>query len=234
MRTVSLATLRSRLLWRADVGNENQRFPVAEQDDCINEGIAKFHSEVVRADGQGVFDTDYAFMTVNGTETYSLPGEFLDVKTVKLVRDGVTRTLEVYSELDVDWLASPMYATDGWCRFYRLRGDNISIMPVTDAPYAVTVRYTPTAVRLVAPSNTLDGIDGCEEYVVAWAAQRFAIKNRDWELQGVLEGVKAESLDQMRALVVNRNAAEGERVQDHGRKLVGSLRGRAPFRRRWP
>lgn len=220
MRTVSLTTLRSRVRWRTDTEREVSRFPDAELDDCINEAIAQFHSEIVRADGQGVEEASTSFMTVANTDTYPLPAVFLELRGVILTSFGYKRTLRVWSEIDVDLIANDdLWVNNDCISFYRLVGQNIQLMGMPKAAFRVDVKYVQTAVKLVAPSNTVDGVNGLEEYVVAWAGERFALKNRDWELNGALKAEREEIVDRLRALISNRNDAEPAHFEDGARRL---------------
>lgn len=232
-RQVDLGTLTRRLRWRTDTENETQRFPDSEAYDCLNEGIAQFHAEIVRADGQGYAAAETFFMSSIGQEMYAMPAEFLEVTEVAVLVDGRDRKLAVYDQWDRDALSNTSNWFDCGFGYYRIVGDNISLMSVPTAVRKVTVRYVATAVRLLAPTNTLDGIDGCEEFAVAWAAQRFAFKNGYWDLNDRLMADKAETLDRMRALVVNRNASEPNRVGDAAGKRVNRGWNRFAMRGRW-
>jgi len=220
MRTVSLTTLRSRVRWRTDTERETSRFPDAELDDCINEGIAQFHSELVRADGQGVQEASTFFMTVSGTDTYALPAVFLELRGVTLTSFGFVRTLRVWDEIDIDIIQNDdVWVNNDCIGFYRLVGDNIQLRGMPRGAFRIDMKFVQTAVRLVSPANTVDGINGLEEFIVAWAATCFADKNRDWELKGQMQARQEEVLDRLRALVSNRNDAEPDHFLDGARKL---------------
>lgn len=235
MRTVSLTTLRSRVRWRTDTERETSRFPDTELDDCINEGIAQFQSELVRADGQGVQEASTFFMTVNGTDTYALSASLLEVRGVTATSPGFTRNLRVWSEIDVEILAN----ADIWINgngngigFYRIVGDNIQLRGMPRSAFRVDIKYVQNAVKLVLPANTVDGVNGLEEYVVCWAGERFALKNRDWELNGALKAEREEVVDRLRALVSNKNASEPDTFQDGARNTLRGWR-RGPYGRSW-
>lgn len=219
-RQVDLTTLLARLSWRTDTMNEVSRFPPAEATDCINEGIAQFHSEVIRADGQGFAEAETVFTTVIGQEMYSLPAELLDVVHASVTVDGRERDLNVYDQWDRSALLNTANYYDCGFGYYRIVGDNVSILAVPTAARVVTIRYVATAVKLVAPTNTLDGIDGQEEFAISWAAQRFALKNRDWELNARLIEDQNSQLDRLRALVSNRNRSEPNRVGDRAGRQI--------------
>jgi hypothetical protein len=225
MRTVSLTTLRSRVRWRTDTERETSRFPDTELDDSINEAIAQFQSELVRADGQGVEEASTFFMTVNGTDTYALSATLLEVRGVTATNSGITRALRVYSELDVELFANDdLWVNSNSIGAYRIVGANIQLRGMPRSAFRVDIKYVQNAVKLVAPSNTVDGVNGLEEYIVCWAGERFALKNRDWELNGALKAEREEIVDRLRALVSNKNASEPDRFQDGARNTMRSWR----------
>lgn len=220
-RYVDLVTLRSRVRWRTDTMNEVARFPDAEVNDCINEGIANFHMELLRVRGQGFNEATTTFNTTIGTELYSLPAQFLQCLKVWTIRDSCEYVLRTYEEIETDGM-SDLASWDtctGWS--YRISGDNISIRPRPKTVKTIYVKYVPSAVKLVADSNTVDGVDGLEEYIVAWAGQRIAIKNRDEWLSGQFDKEMSLALDKLRTTQASRNAAEPPRMQD--------VRGRAGY-----
>lgn len=224
-RQVSLTTLRQRVRWRTDTENETARFPDTELDDCINEGIAQYHAERIRSDAQGFADSETTFTTVSGTELYALPAEFLEVTHVSVTVDGRDRDLRLYDQWELETLSAISVRQDADFGFYRLVGDNISLKPTPKRARVVRVKFKGTAVRLTAPSNTVDGVVGLEEFIVAWASQRLAIKDRNWDLKGILETDKQEILDRMRAIDANRNASEPTRMAD----AAGRLRNNRPW-----
>lgn len=214
-RNVDLVTLRTRVRDRSDTENETQRFTDARINDYVNEGIAQFHARVLRARGQGFAEVSTFITTSIGVEIYALPAQLLELVKVYTKIDGVERVLETYEEFDTNYMSDP----GSWGLYrdpshYRIIGDNISLRPTPSEVRIVNIKYIATAVKLVADSNTVDGIDGFEEFIVAWAAQRAAIKNRDWELKGTLDADIAAQIDQIEAVQPARNAAQAPRMQD--------------------
>lgn len=228
-RDVRLDTLRSRVRWRCDIENETTRFPNSELLDGINEGIAKFHSRVVRARAQNLYEDSTTVTTSAQVEVYALPAEFMEVVKASVNINGFEVDLLPYEFLDTDGYSD----TASWQSMmarpqYRLRGANISFRPIPDAAYTVTVVYIPTAVKLVADSDTMDGVDGLEEFVVAWASKRVAIKQKDTELIAILDREMETALQEIDGLVHARSAGAPPVMQD-----VRRLRHPYRWRRRW-
>src|SRR5882762_7912240 len=126
-RPVSLAVLRDRLRWRTDTQNELTRFPDAELNDCINEGIANFHAEVLRCRGQGFGETQTTITTAYGVQVYPLPAAALEVAKVWMTINSAERVLRTYEEFETDGLVEPVSFETIIDPSYRITGDNISI-----------------------------------------------------------------------------------------------------------
>ena len=90
-RNVDRATIRERVRWRSDTENATRRFPDTELNDAINEGIAQFHAEMVRARGQGFSEATTSVTTVTGVQEYALPATFLEVVKVWTLINGLQR-----------------------------------------------------------------------------------------------------------------------------------------------
>lgn len=183
MRTVALSTILERVRRRTDTQSETARFDDASVIDDINEGVAWFHRQVVAARGPGQLRSTVSISTVDGTATYELPAYFLEVMAVYTTIDGVRRTFDRFNDNDVDGTLSTGLSWAGSAGlFYNLQGANIAFLPAPDAIHTVTLDYCPTAVQLITPTDTLDGIDGLEEAAVCWASKQIARKQRDFEL----------------------------------------------------
>lgn len=224
MRAVNLATLRRRVRRRSDAGGDLRRFPDSEVDDCINEGIAQFHSEIVRASGQGFEEAEFSFVTVSGTNVYPLPAEFLQVRAVRLIEGDRVRSLRVFSEWDVDILKNTDLWINAGVAFYRLLGSNIELEPMPKSAVTCTVKYVNTAVKLVSDLNAIDGINGFEEFVVLWAAEVICTQNNEQDRVQLMMARRQEILDRMVAIINNRNDAEPPTVGDAARRLYRPYR----------
>lgn len=213
-RTVTLATLRSRVRWRTDTENETTRFSDANITDALNEGIAKLHSRIVRARGEGYYESSTTVNTAAGTETYTLPATFFSLLKVFATIDGREYVFTPYEAVETDGLRDNV----SWGTLteiqYRLRGGNISFRPVPNGVYPVTIVFAPASGLLVNTSDTLDGIDGLEEFAVCWAAKRIAMQQRDFALCGVLDGEMERAFQEIDGLCHARDAALPPRMLD--------------------
>jgi hypothetical protein len=213
-RNVTLTTLKSRVRWRTDTENETTRFSDTNIVDAINEGLAKLHSRMVRARGESYLESTSTVSTVNGTESYALPASFLSLLKVYTTIDNREIVLTPYEFVETDGYTD----TSSWSPLvdlqYRLRGANISFRPIPDAAHTVTLVYAPASVLLVSGSDTVDGVDGLEEFAVAWAAKRIATQQRDFALCNVLDGEMERGLQEIDGLCHARDAAMPPRMLD--------------------
>lgn len=211
-RQVSLTTLRAQVRQRTDTENETSRFTVAEVDGYINAGIAQFHQELVLACGQGFDEATTFFTTAKDVEMYSLPADWLSIRKLWSKQDGVEYVLDTYQDPETDGIVEPA----GYPQImrYRIVGDNISIRPTPDVARVVNVKYLTTTTDLVAPGNTVNGIDGLEEYIICWASKQIAIKQRDDLLISMLDAQRAEVRSRLIALQRARNSDDPPRMID--------------------
>jgi hypothetical protein len=200
----------------ADVETDLKRFPQAEVWDYINRAIKHFHTELLRVRGQGYSLSDTFITTSQGVEMYGLPATFLQATKVWTIVDGRERVLRGYEPYETDGIRdqvswdSPLGEFSRW----RLVGDNISLRPTPPSSKTVFIRYVTTLVKLTSGSNTIDGIDGFDEFIVAWAARRMAIKDNKMELVGTLSQDIQDTLERLRVTWRSRNAAEPVRMLD--------------------
>jgi len=212
---VSRAELRDQIRLRTDTQNETRRFPDSEVNIYINKGIAALHRKMLRSRGQGFSEASTIVTLIGGQESYALPAALMEIVKVFTRIDGEERVIHSYEEWDTQGLVEPQPVSIYSNFAYRIVGDNISIRPVpSSSGQSVTIKYVSTAVKLTADSNTVDCVDGFDEYIVAWASKRIAIKQRDDVLIAMLDGEMGAALSDIQALSPARNAAEPPRMQD--------------------
>ncbi len=151
-RTVTLATMRTKVRQRADAEND-PHVTDAEIDGLINDAYTFFYDKLIESCPPDYFRTTYTFNTADGTVAYALPSDFYKLRQVYSVENSVhNRPLE-----QVDEVAR---------RAYR----------APDAVNSMRLDYIPVASTLSDDSDTIDGINGWDELVVLTAA--IDIKNK--------------------------------------------------------
>lgn len=97
-------------------------------------------------------------------------------------------------------------------REYRIMGSNILIEPSDRAPGTYVLHYVPAYTTLASDTDTLDGINGWEEYVIIDAAMKARIKEespiRDLQYQ------KDQMMARIKTLGAERDYANPETITD--------------------
>lgn len=97
-------------------------------------------------------------------------------------------------------------------RRYVATKATVSIFPTTSAPGSYVQWYTPAFAALVADSDTFDGIDGWEEYIVVDVALKCRVKGE--EDTGDLMAAKAQLRARVQTMAATRDASEAPRIVD--------------------
>ena len=215
-RAVTLTTLQQRVQRRVNLEGATTFLTTAELTDNINESIAHCYDLVRKAFGDDYYRAAYSFSVTSGVSSYALPADFLDVISVDIqlsptsiisAKRYTERERNIYRWFPTGWVF-------GQPVFYRLVGGNINFIPNPSGPFTITVNYVPAATKLVNGSDTFDGINGWEEFVVLDAAIKCAIKDQRYDLVQILQGERARQEQRILDLAPERNAGEAERVQD--------------------
>ena len=239
-RVVTLATLRTRALQRANLGTASngaiiqngQPGQASELTDCINEGIAELHDLILSQEDQPLYLESVTFNTASSTDTYRIgAGQAIPVTDFYRAK-GVDIQFGqniVRSAYPFTWAERNRYKyLGGWVYTqpvsYRLIGkgsdqsqaqfDSIKLMPQPSGQFTCTLWYNPTATRLTNLSDTLDGVDGFEEHVVLTAAIKLLMKQEQFEHAQALQAERGRQEARILAMIPTRDAENPPRVQD--------------------
>lgn len=211
-RTRTLAELRADARKYADQEVATQRFPDAEVNRYVNEGIAACYDLLVEVYGNDYYGTSTTFSTVNGTRAYALPADFYKLH-VLFRSTGSTENvpLEPASTTDEVWLRNikGVYPTH-----YRLRAGYVDLYPIPGGVFTIENHYVPCVAVLSSDAATFDGINGWEEYPAVMAARTMATKDEDFELVAALSARLAELTERIRRMAPARDAGRAPRVKD--------------------
>ena len=97
-------------------------------------------------------------------------------------------------------------------RQYRLQGSNLVIEPEDQAIGDYRLWYVPVYTKLVATTDTLDGVNGYEEYIVIDAAIKMGIKE-ETDVQGLMVQ-KAQILKRITDAAAERDIGQPEVIAD--------------------
>ncbi len=238
-RSVTLATLRTRIYRRADLVGATTRFPAAEVDDEINESIAALLRKLAKGRGHDFYEKEQTVTTVTGQSLYPLADDFFELISVEFEAGGGDIVyVEPFSRATRPELRSTNPGWSGQVFRYRIRGktaindvgsalpDNIEFLPVPESGRAIKVYYVPAPGKLSLDTDVFDGIAGFEEWVVLDVAAKLMQRNN--------------RLDRVQALRAERDIIEAD-VIDHAPKrsrsgpptVVDVMRARWHGTRRW-
>ena len=215
---VSLETLSQRVLQRSNLEGQNQFFTSAEITDLINGSIAEWVDEVRGTTWNGSYSRSaWPIATLNNVQSYALSATFLSLISVDVLvtAAGPYITARPYQEEERNAFRN-MPLAYGWSTgqpvYYQIQGTNISFIPVPQGTYTVTVNYIPTAPLLAEPTDTIDAINGWEEFIVLDAAIKCLMKAGGNDQIPALAGRLEQQRQRIRALAPRRDQQAAERV----------------------
>lgn len=221
-RTRTLLQLRNEVRQRADVESATKRFPDAEVTRYVNQGVAELYDILVDARGASYYRkaTPQSITTTADTVAYALASDFYKLISVRVSNGPPLETFDPLKEAEV---ALTEYTAE-WPLYYDVQGANIALRPYHDAGYIVLVEYIPTATELSADGDTFDGINGWEEYVVAFGAKCCAEKDGAAERIDRCAADMARLRQRIAGLAPSRDKFRPERIRD-ARGTRAHLRG---------
>ncbi len=162
--TQTLLQLKTRVRQKTD--QENSDFITdLELTDYINSAISEFHDIIIsRFEDYFVIDTDIVLSSGN---KITLPIDFLKLRGLdEDLGGGDKRALKKYNFNERNITLSP---SD---KKYRVVKNEIHLLPRVGVNGTYTIWYIPTSTILSLDTDTLDGFNGWEEYVVIDASIR--------------------------------------------------------------
>lgn len=213
--TRTLAQLRTAAKSRCDM--ENSSF-VADSEwlRFINLGYSELYDKLVRARGFDYFGKTGTVNTVAGTATVALPAsDFYKLWGVSASINGDDIPLKrmTIAERD-DFSGSTTRAS--WSSMtpprYMIRGANMLFRPIPDGVYTVTFWYVPHITALSADGDTVDGVNGWEEYIELTAAIQAVIKEEGDPQALMAERARMDA--RIEAMASDRDEGTPIKVQD--------------------
>jgi len=246
---VTLATIRTVVRQQADMTN-SQFVTDAELTGYINSSYQELYGLIAQKFGNDYFtsgspDNWFQFLTDGVSSSYPLP----DGTATYVLKDGSTVAPAFFKLLGVDLQVAPTSGQDGWLtikpfpfvernRFsfpnvqaaygrrtslrYRVNGNRIWITPVPSGGQNIRLWYVPRFVPLVNGTDTLDTVNGWEEYIIIDSAIK--AKDKEESDTSVLMARKAEIVRRMESEAENRDAGSPSTVGD-SRRYNGSYGG---------
>ena len=215
MRTKTLANLRLQSRQRADKVNSGFILD-SELTQYINNSCAELYDLLVGAYGNSYYAKTYPF-AVNSTDTvYDLPSDFYKLEGIDLYINPsrfITLKPFMFNERGryqdgSNWAA--IVAIQG--PRYHLQANQIRFNPSPPGAYNLNMYYVPACPELVSDSDTFDGINGWEEFVIIDAAIKMLQKEESDV--SVLLAQKNEIMKRINTMAENRDEGYSFVVQD--------------------
>lgn len=219
MATITLLELRERARDRAN--QENSTFVSDVMlNSYINYAISDLRDIITSKVGEDYFAIEASFTLSANQETIPLPADFYKLLWVEVMVDGPTAN-PTYVKLNrfeiAEMPAAPYGLANPWVNLkYRLRANNLWLSPVSSTGgQTIRIWYNPLPQTLTSDVDTLDGLNGWDEYVVLLAARKALVK----EEQDVSD-LDREILfmnQRLEAMAPNRDQAQPMRIYDNER-----------------
>lgn len=211
--TKTLAEIRTQVRQRAD--QENSKFiSDSELLSYINASYAELYDILVSAFADYYISSET--FTLSGTNLRALPSDFYKLRGVDYqISNGEWITLYKFNferrnsknrEIIRTYRGEPT-------RQYRLQGSNLRIEPENQADGTYRIWYVPNFTALSADTDTVDGVNGWEEYIVVDAAIKCAIKDEMTDYTGLM-AQKAALSKRIHDMAAERDAGEPEVIGD--------------------
>ncbi len=168
------------------------------------------------------FLTSTTFTLTPPSDTYPLPADFYKLLGVDLQVDPnqqFTLFPFMFNERN-NWRNTP-YAAINAAQYlrYRLEGANIKFIPQPSTGQVITLWYVPVPLKLTTAAspaagqtNTIDAINGYDEYCILDAAINALIKEESDPT--ALQQLKAETTARIKSSAANRDIGMPERMTD--------------------
>lgn len=215
---VTLATLSERALQRSNLEGGSPFIKPFELTDLINGSIAKWVDEVRGTTWNGTYArSPHVFSTVANLAKYPLPQDFLSLLSVDVAIANGQPVISAQSYQEEQRNASRSFPLlGGWGIaqpiYYQVQGTDIAFIPVPQGAYSVTVNYVPTAPVLSDPDDSIDAINGWEEFIVLDAAIKCLLKAGENDSIPQLNARLGEERERIRSMAPRRDMQTAERV----------------------
>jgi hypothetical protein len=197
----------------------------SELTGLVNRSMAELYDLIIENYGEDYYISSATTPLVSGTDAYALPADFYKLVGVDLVISSTNKIpmkrFEFFERNNQNYSAAFF---DQVYR-YRLRGSNLVFSPIPNTTNSFTLWYVPLPTQLVNDSDTLQGFNGWEEYIIVDAAIKMRIKEETDTTQ--LMQQKIDLIERLKKITDNRDAAFPTRVIDT--ETYGNRYGR-----RWP
>lgn len=211
--TVTLSELDTRIRQRADM--EGSEFiSTTEMYGYINDSYKELYDLLVSKFEDYYIADPLEFTISSGSSTYSLPSDFYKVIGVDFAVDAnnwQTVTPFVFADRNRRRLSDKLrglYTTAS----YRILGDTMRFVPSDQCAGDYRLWYVPRAAEKTVAADTIDGVNGWEEYIVVDCAIK-CMQKEESDVT-VLMAQKAALTKRIEDMAQNRDAGHSQRITD--------------------
>lgn len=214
----SLGYLRLQAQERADMVN-SEFLSLTEWNRIITQSCKQLYDILMSKYGDEYYlQKTYTWTTSGADQLYPFPADFYKSFLVEVALNpndpNSWVTLRQYQRIQQNlWNYPNVYTFYGITNLrYRFTGNNLQLVPISQAGQTVRMWYAPRPATLMADTDTFDGISGWEEYVIVRSAIKACIKEETdcADLKQELSDLEAR----IEAIAENRNVGEPQTVSD--------------------
>ena len=169
--------------------------------------------------------TPYTYTTGQNVQLYPLPSDFKALLGVEVALNPQDPnswiTIREFEFIQRNlWNYPNVYTFYGVTNMrYRLNGNNIMIVPITQSGQTLRIWYVPRPNQLINDSDTVDAVAGWEEYIVADVCIKMLAKEESDV--SIYASQKMALLKRIEEAAENRNIAEPETISDAKQRNFG-------------
>lgn len=215
--TMQLSDIQTAVLQRCNMENTNF-VTTAELTEYINQSYFELYDILVQKYGDNYYvATAYQFQTDGINQLFNLPSDFYKLLGVDLQlanQNNSFVTIRPFNFSDRNRYAVPNFQSFyGVTNLrYRLNANQLWLTPIPAAGQTIQVWYAPRMTQLVNQSDTVDGISGWTEYIIADVCIKVLAKEESDT--SVFERQKAGLIERIESAAENRDAANPATVSD--------------------
>ena len=204
----------------------NQFYTTQEWNNMISQSYKELWDILAQKFGDDYFvATPYTYTTAQNQQLYPLPADFKALLGVEVALNPTDPnswvTLRKFEFIQRNlWNYPNVYTFYGVTNLrYRLNGNNIMIVPITQSGQTLRIWYVPRPNQLINDTDIVDGVAGWEEYIVSDVCIK-ALTKQEADVT-VFAAQKMALLKRIEEAAENRDIGEPSCVSDSKMRNFG-------------